>query len=479
MRSGNLASSPSPAPRRPRGAGASGSPARSRSLYLALLVVLLAGLVLAGSGGGWLLYRSVRAEMDRQLGQRLLSIATTAGQAIGPERFAALVRAEDAAAAARLRSELARTAEANELQGVVLVDSARVVRFDLSARRPEGEVDAVLLLEPELGAVLVSGEPRVTRLVAVEGLRGEYLKTGYAAIEDTTGRILGAIAVEGGSDFFSVLPGMRRRLLWFASAGAGIALVVLVLIARVLRSLVRFEDSLRRAAALAAIGQISALVAHELKNPLAIIRSRSERVRARIEAGKDPREILEWFDAIPAEVDRLDAILTGYLSLARPEAEGEGSARPAAVAHETLELLRPEFERRGLRVETQFEEADELTAAMGARSLRQVLLNLLLNAAQATEAGGVVTVRAQRGPGGVLLEVQDTGRGMDEEERRRALEPFFTTRPAGSGLGLTLVQSLVQARGGSLEIRSAPGRGTRVLLRLPEAGGENTRRGSS
>jgi len=70
----------------------------------------------------------------------------------------------------------------------------------------------------------------------------------------------------------------------------------------------------------------------------------------------------------------------------------------------------------------------------------------------------------------VAVEIEDTGRGMDEQERRRALEPFFTTRPTGSGLGLTLVQSLVQARRGELEIRSAPGRGTRVLVRLPEAG---------
>jgi two-component system sensor histidine kinase HydH len=268
---------------------------------------------------------------------------------------------------------------------------------------------------------------------------------------------------------------MRRRLLWSAAAGAAVALVLLVLIARVLRSFVRYEDSLRRAAALAAIGQISALVAHEVKNPLAIIRSRSERVRARIEAGKDPREILEWFGAIPAEVDRLDAILTGYLSLARPEAEGEGTCDPAAVARETVELLRPELARQGVSAQSEFPDGT-LSVAMGARSLKQILLNLLLNAMQAMDAGGVVTVRARREPGKVAIEVQDSGRGMSEEERRRAVEPFYTTRPAGSGLGLTLVQSLVQARGGTVEIRSAPGRGTRVSLLLPAAGGAGERK---
>lgn len=464
-------------------------PGVRRSRYLLGLTGLLIGVLVAGIAASWLLYRSVRDEMDRQLGKRLLSIATTAGQAIGSNRFEDLIKDGDTSPEyGRLREELQATALVNDLDNITLVDVERRTLMDLRVTVPgpsprhAGETvrdrpgpweapDPLLGLQPDLLMTLLSGEPRVTGLVEVHGLPGEYLKTGYAAVEDSTGRILGAISVEGGSDFFSVLPGMRQRLRWGAGLGLSALFILTLLMLRVLRSFMRYEDSLRRAAALAAIGQISAVVAHEIKNPLAIIRSRSERVRAKIEAGRDPKEILEWFEAIPAEVDRLDSILTSYLSMARPDSEGEGACRPEEVAEETLRLLAPELEKRGIRLETEYENPRRMSAAMGARSLRQVLLNLMLNAAQAMEEGGRLAVRVRGERQAIELTVEDTGHGMSEENRKKVLEPFFTTRPTGSGLGLTLVQSLVQARGGELEIRSAPGQGTRVTIRLPQARG--------
>ena len=454
--------------------GPARGPVRRRTRYLSLLVGLLAAMLIAISAGGWILYRAVRDELDRQLGRRLMSIAATAGETFGADRLA-LLRESSGADQDRLRRELERLASVNDLQNIQLIDSSRIVLFDLRGGAWTGEIDPLLAIQPELGATLLSGEPRASRLVSVRGLPGEYLKTGYAALEDPSGEIHGAIAVEGGSEFFRVLPGMRRRLLWSALGASLGALVLVLLILRVLRSLIRYEDSVQRAAALAAIGQISALVAHEVKNPLAIIRSRSERLRAKLEKGSDPRELLVWFDAIPAEVDRLDAILTNYLALARPDVEGEGSCRPDAVARETAAFLRPELENRGLTVEEEFDPDGRARVAMGARSLKQVFLNLLLNAMQASERGGPITIRTRREHVGFALEVEDRGRGMTEEERRRAQEPFFTTRPTGSGLGLSLVQSLVEARAGRVEIRSAVGRGTRVTIRLPSASSERER----
>ena len=445
------------------------SPAVRRSRYLAWLVGILCAILLAELAGNWLLYRSVRTEMDHQLEARLLSIATTAAQAIGAERFRALqAEPEGSPERERLRADLERTAQDNELDNITLIDAREGAFLDLRGSASRGASAPLLALQPELETTLISGEPRATRLIEVEGLTGEFLKTGYAAVEDSSGQIAGAIAVEGGSDFFAVLPGMRRILRLAAISGLGAVVVLGIFFWRVLRSLIRYEDSLRRAAALAAIGQISAIVAHEIKNPLAIIRSRAERVRAKLAAGKDPQEVLEWFETIPAEIDRLDAIVTTYLSLARPDQEGIASCRPAAVAEETCRLLAPDLASKGIRLETAYEEPETLTASIGARSLKQIALNLMLNAAQAMEQGGTIKVRTRRLRPGMELEVEDTGAGMTEEQRRRALEPFFTTRPTGSGLGLTLVHSLVQARGGSLEIRSVPGEGTRVSVRLPE-----------
>ena len=144
---------------------------------------------------------------------------------------------------------------------------------------------------------------------------------------------------------------------------------------------------------------------------------------------------------------------------------------------ETLSLLGSDLTQRGITFskEGALTESKPLIVPMGARSLKQVYLNLILNAAQAMTAGGRIVARARRLTHQIDLEVEDDGPGMSEEVRRRVLEPFFTTKPTGSGLGLTLVSSLVQARGGSVEIRSLAGRGTVVVAHLPTTGRENVR----
>lgn len=454
-------------------AATAAGPAVRRTRHLALLTALLFLLILAGAAGSLLLYASVRNELDRQLGHRLMSIAATAARGIGPDRLTHLRGLSPGSPEfERLRGEMEEMARVNDLDNLTLLGADRAVILDLHGSAGDGIRDPLIDLQPELLTTMISGEPRSTRLVEVKGLPGEFLKTGYAAFEDSAGRILGAVAVEGGSDFFSVLPGLRRTLRWVFIVGVGSALVIGFLIFGVLRSLVRYEDSLRQAAALAAIGQISAVVAHEVKNPLAIIRSRAERVRARIEAGRPKEEILEWFEAIPAEVDRLNGILTTYLSLARPDAAGEAVSRPAQVVHETCALLEPDMTRQGIVIRREFDEeaAEKAEAAIGARSLRQVLLNLMLNAAQAMPSGGTLALRVRKARDQIIMEVEDNGAGMTEAQVRRAPEPFYSTRESGTGLGLTLVQSLVQACGGALEIRSQPGRGTRVQIVLPAAG---------
>jgi two-component system sensor histidine kinase HydH len=442
-----------------------------RARYVILLGALLVALIVASHANSWWFYRSVRSEMDRQLGQRLLSIATTVARTIGTERFGDIAVLGPASAQYEVvRSELESIARLNDLDNVTLVDAEARTVLDLRGPGEFGRPHPVLALQPELETVLISGVPQATSLVPVrvEGLADQFLKTGFAPLEDESGAILGAVVVEGGSGFFSVLPQMRRQLLWTSAWGLAAVLVVGFFFFRILRSLIRLEDSMRRTAALAAIGQISAVVAHEIKNPLAIIHSRAERVRSKIASGKDPREVLEWFEAIPAEVDRLNEIVTNYLSLARPEGSGEGRCRVAQVVQETVRLLEHDLTEKGIVIRLDLADPENLIAPMGPRSLKQLLLNLILNAAQAIERDGTISIESRRASPWVELVVADDGAGLVESERSRVLEPFYTTKPTGSGLGLTLVSSLVQARGGRLEIESSRGRGTRVRTLLPE-----------
>ncbi len=444
----------------------------ARGRHLVVLWGLLVALLAAANLASFLLYRSVREQLDQQLGARLLSIATTAAEAIGAARFEAL--ASDSVGGAVQRSvaaELSRIAATNELDNVAVVDREGRSILDLRLSAARGARHPLLDLEPELRATLVSGVPQTTRLIQVEGLRGEYLKTGFAPFEDASGRIVGGIAVEGGSEFFRVLPALRTQL-WGSTALGGAAAAILgLLFLRHVRALIQLEERLRGSAALVAIGQLSAIVAHEIRNPLAIIRSRAERVGAKIRQGRDTAEVLDWFDAIPREIDRLDHILTNYLSLARPQELAAGECSAAQVFDDTIALLSADAEIRGVRLssETESDPTASLRVPMGARPLQQVILNLALNGLQAMPNGGRLSLRARRSKGAVVLEVEDTGEGMDDRAREQALEPFFTTKPTGSGLGLTLVRTLIEARGGSVELQSIPGQGTTVRLSLPDS----------
>jgi two-component system, sporulation sensor kinase E len=132
----------------------------------------------------------------------------------------------------------------------------------------------------------------------------------------------------------------------------------------------------------------------------------------------------------------------------------------------TLELLRPELDNRGLAVKTKLEPRLPL-APLDATQMQQVLVNLIKNAMQATTKGGTLTLRTGEGSEGVWLSVADTGGGIPQEQINRIFEPFFTTKKKGSGLGLMIVQRIVRAHGGRIELESDVGRGTTFRIWLP------------
>ena len=139
------------------------------------------------------------------------------------------------------------------------------------------------------------------------------------------------------------------------------------------------------------------------------------------------------------------------------------------VVKKTLELLKPELDNRELTVKTKLARALPATP-IDAAQIQQVLVNLIKNAMQAMTTGGTLTLQTGESGDGVLVSVSDTGRGIPKEEINRIFEPFFTTKKKGTGLGLMIVQRIVRAHNGRIEIESHVGRGTtfRILLPLHE-----------
>ncbi len=228
------------------------------------------------------------------------------------------------------------------------------------------------------------------------------------------------------------------------------------------------EDRLQRNERLADLGQVAAGLAHELRNPLASMSGSVELLRGAATREEDRR----LMDIVLREAGRLDQLVARFLAYSRPAAPRREPVDLARVARETLEVFGHDPAAARVRLAP---ELAPTPAWCDADQLRQVLWNLLVNAAQAAQAAGTeaaVTIRVRSAPlpaGGALLEVEDDGPGIGPEELARLFTPFFTTKPSGTGLGLATVQRVVDAHGGTVSAASVPGQGARFSVRLPPA----------
>lgn len=234
---------------------------------------------------------------------------------------------------------------------------------------------------------------------------------------------------------------------------------------RLVEENVRLERRVAQGERLAALGQMAATVAHEVKNPLSAIKSIAQVMR---EDDYLKREYARDLDLIVGETDRLSRSVTQMLSFARRAPQPDASQRADQLVRSILELFRSEAESHSVAVRSGIEAAEiELDGARAA-AVRDALTNLLLNALQATPAGGAVTVEARVEDGQLVLSVTDEGGGVPVENRERIWEPFFTTRQRGTGLGLAIVRRRIEEVGGAARlVSSKTGEGARFELTVP------------
>lgn len=222
---------------------------------------------------------------------------------------------------------------------------------------------------------------------------------------------------------------------------------------------------------LAAIGELAAMIAHEIRNPLTIIGNAVSTLRRR-ETTQQDRSTL--FGILEEESGRMNRLMTDLLSYARPVSLELHPIELREVVERALSLVPAEGS-----VDVELLQPEPVAPVLGDPNLlRQVFENLVNNASQAmSHEGGTLSVHLLKAAGGVDVLVEDTGEGMDTSVRDRALLPFFTTRPSGTGLGLAIVARIVRAHGGKLELKSAAGKGTtvRVFLPLDTRGAPDTR----
>lgn len=235
-----------------------------------------------------------------------------------------------------------------------------------------------------------------------------------------------------------------------------------VLIIRDMSSIRDMELQLERSRRMAALGKMAAGIAHEIRNPLGTLRGFAQFFGTKAESDDEKK----YADLMVSEVDRLNQTVSGLLQFARPREPQLQHFLLDDLFGKVMTLMKSDFANKDLIFNCRPETDIRLHADPDL--LLQVLMNLLKNSINATEAGNEISLTAGREEGVYRISVSDTGRGMSEQERERMFDPFFTTGKTGTGLGLAVSHQIIEQHNGSFEIQTAEGKGTTITILLPQ-----------
>ena len=412
------------------------------SVTRALAPALAALVGLAGSLAATLyLHRQAAGAIDRVLEERLRGAGETA---------AGMLARVDLASA-----DLGPVMDANGLEGAYLVSPSLVVLAD--ARGRAGRRADLLRTDAARVERAARGEATIAFSYA---LGDQPVATGYFPVRGADGAVRAVLALEAGQSFATAYRGLRRALAVAVTLSLGGAAALALVAWRWARAETGRRLHAERAARGDALSRMGAMVAHEIRNPLGVIRGSVELVRARSGAALAPRDG-EALQDVLGEADRLSRLTDDFLDLARDPAISPEPTDLATVAGDAARAVGTTHPALAVQVD------GSARALADPRRLRQVLSNLLVNAAQAGARNAWMQVDS--GGGEARVVVRDDGPGIPAHLRPRLFEPFATGRVDGTGLGLVLSRRIVERQGGALVLRDARAAGAVFEVRLPLA----------
>jgi len=221
-------------------------------------------------------------------------------------------------------------------------------------------------------------------------------------------------------------------------------------------------EKMKQTERLSALGEFSAGIAHEIRNPLTSIKTFTQLLPTEYE---DPNFRKEFVDSVTREVNRINRIVNDLLDYSRPRADNRQTTDITKLVDESISSLRPIFDEHHITVKKNY-NLKPLTH-IDPEQVRQVLVNLVINAVEAMPSGGTITCTIRENKGEAEIEIADTGKGIPEDTVKQIFTPFFTTKEGGTGLGLSIVQRIVNEQGGRIEVASSRDQGTQFKLFLP------------
>jgi len=409
----------------------------------------------------WYSYEKMRKALDREFSDRLRVLAEIVAQetsldsaiTLQPE-FGEFLQSDTTF------QRLKHLAESYSISNINIIREDGILLFTLNPDLFEpGELYPHWSMDYEYIISALDGKITATKLYRAPD--GSFLKAGYASIRVEGNGLEAVVCVEASAGFLSGLNELRQILFIAILVSVGGILLFMALAIKATSSLIKARESLLRSETLASMGRMAAGIAHEIRNPLFIIRSSAESLKE-----ENPQLSEQIDEYIIDEVDRLNETLSDYLLFSRDEPAEKRPMDIAKTLNRSVKLIEGEAEKTGISIEKKI-ELNSAPFIGEEKKLRQAFLNILLNAIQAIDGEGKITVRLTKNQKYYEIQIEDTGVGIAQEELEKVFEPFYTSKPSGSGLGLSIVRSIIETHDGMIEIESKKGKGTRVTITLP------------
>jgi len=448
--------------------------------------VLLVAAVLAV--GGWSLDWAVRQSLEKELGSKLVAVARAASVQFEDEEIGFVLQGAGPRTEVYFRDRLKRLQDAAgveqiaffDLKGGSLLDTDNTAVGQLYFRHRfyTGAIDQVY-------------KGKTAYSVLFQGIDGNPMMSGFCPIL-FQGRVAGGIRVDGSATFLSAVNQFRRKLYLIGFVGIAASVVLgLIMAGTIIRPVRKLMNASTRigngdyheaipAADRSELGLLAgtmeqmrknvltreqdlkamlAGVAHEIRNPLGGIKLFADLLADEV---KPRSRSMEYVHHIQSDVAYLKDIVTRFLDYAKPKETNRECCSIRSIVDELIIRLHDTLDQK--HIVLKLDGLDQnLSAMMDPGHLKQVFLNLLQNAIEATE-DGTITISCKSDPGQVTIRFRDQGGGILMEDQERIFQPFFTTKEKGTGLGLSIVKELVQANGGSIQLIQSDKSGTEFAL---------------
>jgi signal transduction histidine kinase len=422
---------------------------------LSVIIAVGVCLLLLASSFTWIFLKRIETFYITDLKLRVQNITLNAQQMITPSHLIELMQEEPGTPLYIYYQQLLyEILENNQLQTISIISPIREILVTTS---PESSLNtSAAFLNDTLVTEVLSGTMVVGEIQNLG--RHKFLTAGTPLIDVDNNQITGALIIELRADFFDILDDFNNSLILLSLLNGLLVLAVAVIFIRSFRRILSLQEQIKNQEQLVKLGEMAASVAHEIRNPLGIIKGTHTLLLNRYQKEND-----ELFTYIPAEIDRLNKLINDYLSFARSKTV---QYRQTDLQELITKIKLGFGQTKNIKIHINLPENLKIINTDSAL-LEQILLNIITNSYQAIGDEGEIIISCSLSGKVIKISIIDSGSGISNAEMEKIFEPFYTTKENGSGLGLPIAKGIMDALGGSLSVSSTPGEGTQVILELP------------